>query len=43
MESKEFIEKAKKDLSNLTGFTSPAGIGLKKDEKGWVATIEIVE
>ena len=43
MESKELIEKAKKDLSNLTGFTSPAGIGLKKDEKGWVATIEIVE
>lgn len=43
MESKELIEKAKKDLSSLTGFASPAGIGLKKDEKGWVATVEIIE
>jgi len=43
MEPKEFIEKAKKQIADLTGFTEPAGIGLRKDKEGWVATIEIVE
>ena len=43
MEPQEFIEKAKKQLADLTGFKSPAGIGLKKEKEGWIATIEIVE
>lgn len=43
MESKDLIDKAKKQLADLTGFTSPSGIGLKKEKEGWVATIEIVE
>ncbi|MFH1565251.1 MAG: gas vesicle protein GvpO [bacterium] len=43
MQPKEIIEKAKKQLADLTGFTSPAGIGLKKEKEEWVITIEIVE
>ena len=43
MEPKEIIENAKKQLADLTGFTSPAGIGLKKEKEGWVVTVEIVE
>ncbi|MEW6407899.1 MAG: gas vesicle protein GvpO [Patescibacteria group bacterium] len=43
MEPKELIERAKKELQNLTGFTSPAGIGLKKEKEGWVVIVEIVE
>ncbi len=43
MEPKELIESAKKQLAELTGFTSPAGIGLKKEKEGWVVTVEIVE
>jgi len=43
MEPKELIEKAKKELANLTGFKEPAGIGLKKGDEGWIVTVEIVE
>lgn len=43
MEPKELIDKAKKQLADLTGFTSPAGVGLRKEKEGWVTTIEIVE
>ena len=43
MEPKELIEKAKKQLADLTGFKEPAGVGLKKEGAGWVVTIEIVE
>lgn len=43
MEPKELIEKAKKQLAEVTGFTSPAGIGLKKEKAGWTVTCEIVE
>lgn len=43
MEPKELIEKAKKQLADLTGFKEPAGIGVKKEKEGWVITIEIVE
>lgn len=43
MEPKEIIEKAKKQLADLTGFKEPAAIGLKKEKEGWVATIEITE
>ena len=43
MEPKEIIEKAKKQLADLSGFKEPAGIGLKKEKEGWMVTIEIVE
>ncbi|MBU2635121.1 gas vesicle protein [Patescibacteria group bacterium] len=43
MEPRELIEKAKKQLADLTGFKEPAGIGLKKGKGGWIATLEIVE
>jgi len=43
MEPKEIIEKAKKQLADLTGFKEPAGIGLKKEKEGWVVTVEICE
>ena len=43
MEPKELIEKARKQLADLTGFKEPAGIGLKKEKEGWMVTIEIVE
>jgi len=40
---KELIEKAKKQLAELTGFKEPAGVGLKKEKEGWVVTVEMVE
>ena len=43
MEPKELIEKAKKQLAELTGFKEPAGVGLRKEKEGWVVTIEIIE
>ena len=43
METKGLIEKAKKQLAELTGFKEPAGIGFKKEEKGWLVTVEIIE
>ena len=43
MPTKELIEKAKKDLANLTGFKFPAAVGFKEEEGGLVVTIEVVE
>jgi len=43
MEAKELIEKAKKQLADLTGFKEPSGTGLRKEKEGWVVTCEIVE
>ena len=43
MEPKEIIEKARKQLADLTGFKEPAGIGLKKEKEGWMITVEIIE
>ncbi|MFC1613082.1 gas vesicle protein GvpO [Patescibacteria group bacterium] len=40
---KELIEKAKKELADLTGFSSPSGIGFKKDGAEWVVIVEIIE
>ena len=40
---KEIIEKVKKELVELTGFSSPSGIGAKKKDGSWVVTIEILE
>jgi len=39
----EIIQKAKKGLVELTGFSSPSGIGAKKKDGGWVVTIQIME
>ncbi len=38
-----FIEKARKELSKLTGLTASSTIGVVKDEKGWNISIEMVE
>jgi len=43
MGQKELIEKAKKQLADLTGFKEPAGVGLKKEKEGWAITVEIIE
>ena len=43
MEPKELIEKAKKQLTELTGFNEPAGVGFKKEKEGWLVTVEMVE
>jgi len=43
MEPKEIIEKAKKQLADLTGFKEPAGVGFKKEKEGWMVTVEIAE
>jgi len=43
MKPKELIDTAKKHLADLTGFSKPAGIGLKKEKNEWIATVEIIE
>lgn len=43
MELKTIVEKAKKQLADLTGFTSPVGTGIKKEKEGWLVAIEITE
>lgn len=40
---KDIIEKAKKELAELTGFSSPSGIGATKKNGGWVVTIQVME
>jgi len=37
------IEKARKELSKLTGLIASSTIGATKDEKGWHISIEMVE
>lgn len=41
--TKEIIEKAKKELVDLTGFSSPSAVGVKRKESGFLLTIEVVE
>jgi len=43
MEPKDLIDKAKKQLADLTSFKEPAAIGLKKEKEGWIVTCEIIE
>ena len=43
MATKDILEKAKKELADLTGFKSPSAIGFKKDGNDLVATIEVIE
>ena len=37
------IEKARKELSKLTGLEASSTVGVTKDEKGWNISIEMVE
>ncbi len=37
------IEKARKELSKLTGLTASSTVGVSKDEKEWNISIEMVE
>ncbi|MDD5014001.1 MAG: gas vesicle protein [Atribacterota bacterium] len=37
------IEKARKELSTLTGLATSSTVGVTKNEKGWNISIEMVE
>ena len=43
MTTKDILEKAKKELADLTGFKSPSAVGFKKEGNDWIATIEVIE
>jgi hypothetical protein len=43
MATKDILEKAKKELADLTGFKSPSAIGFKKEGNELIATIEVIE
>lgn len=43
MSIQNIAETAKKELRELTGFTSPALVGARKEGAGWVFSIELVE
>ena len=43
MATKDILEKAKKELADLTGFKSPSAVGFKQEGKELVATIEVIE
>jgi len=43
MDIKDIVENAKKKLVELTGFTSPSAIGVKKEGETWQIIIEITE
>ena len=43
MTTKDILEKAKKELADLTGFKSPSAVGFKKEGNDLIATIEVIE
>lgn len=43
MAAKDMLEKAKKELADLTGFKSPRAVGFKKEGNELIATIEVLE
>ena len=43
MDMRKIVETAKQKLIELTGFTSPNAIGVKKEGDIWHITIEIIE
>jgi hypothetical protein len=43
MDVGSFIEKARKELSSLIGLPISSTTGIRRDEKGWHISIEIVE
>lgn len=40
---KDIIEKVKKELIDLTGFSSPSAVGVKGKDNSWVLTIQVIE
>ena len=43
MATKDILEKAKRELADLTGFKSPSAIGFKQEGNELIATIEVIE
>lgn len=44
MDIKDITERAKKELSELTGFTSPKAIAVEREGgKGWLVKVEVIE
>jgi len=43
MEIKKIAEKAKQELVEFTGFSSPTIIGINKEKDVWHITVEIIE
>jgi len=43
MATKDILEKAKKELADLTGFKSPSAVGFKQEGNELIATIEVIE
>jgi len=43
MATKDILEKAKKELTDLTGFKSPSAVGFKQEGNELIATIEVIE
>lgn len=43
MKTRDLIEKARQELSDLTGLTASSTVGAAKDEKGWTVSIEMIE
>ena len=43
METRDIVKKAKEQLAELTGFTSPTAIGINKEADIWHITVEITE
>lgn len=43
MAMKDMAETAKKEVAELTGFTSPALVGARKEGADWIFSIELVE
>ncbi len=43
MATKDILERAKKELTDLTGFKSPSAVGFKNEGTELVVTIEVLE
>lgn len=42
-QTKDVIDRAKKQLADLTGFSSPAVVGIARQNHHWLLTIELLE
>lgn len=40
---KDIIDKAKKQLVDLTGFSAPSAVGVKRKDNRWLLTIQLIE
>ena len=43
MDKENIIEKAKQELVELTGFSSPVAIGINKEDRMWCIVVEVTE